>query len=157
MRYSAILLVVLSLAFKLHGNYAVPSDDMAGALRQLAANLSRDSYSSQVEIGARNRVTAQRGECRLVARMLDPHATGLANIVRTLGSEGAIAYVWRGTWRTGPPRFAPLIEYYIKREAVRQGFAMQRHPVWIVALGSGCIPRPEARFADVTAILHPTT
>lgn len=152
-RIVAALLLMLSLGLKLHGDYAVPADDHAAALRVVAENLTRDGYVVRLELAERTRVTATRGTCRIVIRLLDPHATYHAASLKTLSVEGRVTYIWRGTWRERLPRFGPLMEYYFKRELARQGLAASRHPVWLAALGPQCRVRPDARFADVTVAL----
>ncbi len=152
-RIAGALLIVFSLVVKLRGDYAVPFDDSGMALRTLASRMAADGYTVNLEIGQRNRVTALRGPCRMVLRLLDPHGTTHANTARTLAKEGRVGYIWRGEWRDDLPRFGPLMNYYFKRELTRQGISASRQPVWIAALGKGCEPLPDARFADIAVTL----
>ena len=143
----------MTLGVKLHGDYAVPFDDSGRALRELAAKMTAEGYAVNLEIGQRNRVTAQRGPCRMVLRLLDPHGTTNANSVRLLAKEGRVSYLWRGQWRDDLPRFGPLMDYYFNRELARQGIAASRRPVWIAALGKGCETRPDPGFSDIPVML----
>lgn len=146
-------LLALSLGLKLYGGYASPADDGAGALRALAANLTASGYTVQLELAKRTRVTATHGTCRMVIRLLDPHATYNEAVVQKLSVEGRVTYIWQGAVQDSLPRLRPLMDFYFKRELARLGLAASRHPVWIAALGPGCPERPDVRFADVAVAL----
>jgi hypothetical protein len=155
LRIVAAGLIALSLGLKLFGGLASPADDSAGALQALASNLTASGYTVQLELAKRTRVTATRGACRMVIKLLDPHATNYAAAIHTLSVEGRIAYNWRGLWRESLPRFGPLMEFYFKRELARHGLAASRHPVWIAALGPQCPDHPEVPFSDIEVALVP--
>lgn len=153
LRIVAAGLIALSLGLKFYGGFKSPMDDSAGALRSLASNLQASGYTVQLELAKRTRVTATRDSCRMVIRLLDPHATNRQATLERLSTEGRVAYIWQGSMQDSLPRFRPLLDFYWERELARLGLAASRQPVWIAALGPTCPERVDTRFADFEVTL----
>ena len=143
----AMALIAVSLGLKLHGNYAVPPDDIAAALRQTAAQMQRQGWLVQTQLNGYGKWQARRGACEITARVLDPHGTNNTFLAEKLAPAGHIRYAWTGAWYDEMPRFAPLMSYYINREFARQGIATSRQAVWIVGIGRGCAGAIDAGFS----------
>ena len=151
----AAVLLLVTLGLKLRADVLVPADDAPGALRQIGDNFARAGYATTVEVAPRMRVTASRGGCTVVLKLLDPHGTNYASVAQLLAPSGRLAYARNGVWQAALPRAAPLLEYYFRRELARQRLATARDPVWLAAIGPGCATPPDARLTDVPVRLVP--
>ena len=95
------------------------------------------------------KLLAQRGNCQITARVLDPHGTNDAFLAAQMEPLGQVRYAWDGAWHNGLPRFAPLMSYYFTRELARQGLVASRRGVWIAAVGRACPGNVDAGFSNV--------
>ncbi|MEO7248505.1 MAG: hypothetical protein ABIW31_08630 [Novosphingobium sp.] len=144
----AAILVAASLAIKLHGHYGVPSDEVYSSLQQARMHMQRQGWAASTQLEGMGTLQAQRGNCHMTARVLDPHGTNDAIFAEEMAPLGRIRYAWDGLWSTSLPRFAPLMSYYVKREFARQGLTASRRAVWIVALSEGCPVNVDAEFSN---------
>lgn len=147
-KFVALFLLFVSLGLKWHGSRLLPTEDYGFAIAYSKADLIRQGYDVQIERLGLGKLLARRGDCIIVLRPLDPHATAQSFYRRKLSETGSIKYAWRGAWREDLPRIMPLIQYYGQRELARQSLSASRNPVWMAGIGQGCRDLPEAGFSN---------
>lgn len=128
----------LSLALKLAVLDAPVDEDAAGAVGDLARRLAAEGYAVAVPRTDLPVVRAERAGCRLTARVLDPQGLFHDTELRKLPHGWRVAYGWGGEWSLSLPRFAPLAEYYVARQAARFGFPARYRPVIMVSSDPRC-------------------
>ncbi len=148
-RIVAVVLIGVTLGLKLHGNYAVPPAEVYAALSQAAVSMQAQGWQVSTQLVGLGKLQAQRGNCQITARILDPHGTNDAFLTAQLTPLGRVRYAWDGAWHDSLPRFAPLMSYYFTRELARQGLAASRRGVWIAAVGPSCPGDVDAGFSSV--------
>lgn len=147
----ALALFALTLALKFNAALLLPSEDKPAALTLLAANFGRVGYTTTVSPD--QLVIGRKAGCSVALGLLDAHGTAATDMARMLAPQGRIMFARGGQWHKERPRIEPLLEYYVKREWARQGFATTRDPVWIAAIATGCTPIPDARLTQVLVTL----
>ena len=146
--FAAAFVLVLSLAIKLAVQDVAIGENPASAVEAIANALRLDGFVVSATSSAPPVVKAARGNCTLIARVLDPHGTFRDTALSKFPRGWPVTYVWRGSWRQSLPRLGPLIEYYVQREMARIGIAASRAPVIMVARQPGCtLPVPD--FVDL--------
>lgn len=150
-------MLAISLGLKLRADVLLPGDDIAAAYGAIADNFARAGYVTQVELNPRQRMTAYKGACSVVVKLIDPHGTIARDAELKLESEGRVVYGRGGDWYAQRPRVAPLLDYFFKRELARQRLPAARDPVWIVAIGPACPGRPDPALTDVAVRLVPAS
>ena len=137
---AAALVLAGSLAGKVAVQDVAITEDRLGAAQALAASIAGQGYAVAFARPGLPVVRAERGNCRLVARVLDPHGTFRDTEQRRAPPGWRFAYAWRGSIDTSLPRLGPLGEYYLARELARVGFVAHRAPVVMLAIQPGCPP-----------------
>jgi hypothetical protein len=149
----AILVIGVSLALKLAVLNAAVDEDQRAALGDLKTRLAGQGYTVSVPRADLPIVRAERGRCSLTARVLDPHGVYQDTELLKLPLGWSVAYGWRGEWRVSLPRFWPLTEYYLARQAARFGVTARHAPVIMVLNQPGCA-LPESATADIRVRLY---
>jgi hypothetical protein len=145
---AAILVIGVSLALKLAVLNVAIDEDQRAALGQLKATLAAQGYAVSVPRADLPIVRSERAGCILTARILDPHGVYQDTELLKLPPGWSVAYGWRGEWQASLPRFWPLTEYYLARQAARLGVSARHSPVIMVLNQPGCA-LPDAAAADI--------
>lgn len=133
----AVGLLALTLAIKVVAlGRPEPQEDIAGYLVAVSADLRADGFEATID--PRQFVVAERGACRMKVRDMQPMGV-LRTTYERLGADfGPSRYAWRGAWRDPPPKYGPLLHYYIQRELARIGVTIPRPSITSVAAGPAC-------------------
>lgn len=83
-------------------------------------------------------VLGTRGPCRLIVGDYPANGTMAEPLEVESRTIGPQSFVWRGAASARPPKFWPLLEFYLKRELGRLGFHPDRHPILAVATAPAC-------------------
>jgi hypothetical protein len=144
----AVLVIGVSLALKLAALNVTVDEDQRIALADLNASLAAQGYVVSVPRADLPIVRASHAGCSLTARILDPHGVYQDTELLKLPTGWSVAYGWRGEWQASLPRFWPLTEYYLARQAARLGASAGHSPVIMVSNQPGCA-LPNAAAADI--------
>ena len=153
---AAVLVIAASLALKLAVQDVAVGEDQRATVQTLGEALVREGYAVSPARPDLPIVRAQRAECRLKARVLDPHATYRDTELLKLPRGWVVSYGWRGSWRESLPRLGPLLEFYGARELARIGRAASRAPVIMLSSQPGCA-RPSPAKVDIRVRLQRVT
>ena len=134
-----LALLALSLIAKIASNGAdtVRNPHLLGArVADMLNAAGMESRRAVYPIGPQ--ILARRGACRMGVWEYLPHGT-TANAIEGLArSYGPLRYGFRGKLYSRPPKFEPLIDFFLWRELSRLGFDAARHPVLAIAASPGC-------------------
>jgi hypothetical protein len=149
-------LLLLSLGLKGNGSKSL-SEDSDKLLAQARSKLSAEGYSVEARMARKSKLIARKGSCLVTVRLVDAHAIALSHHKSKMPASATIRYAWRGNWLANRPRFWPLIDFYVKRELVRQGLAASRLPVWIAGFPESCTDMPSAAFSTIGLSMVPAS
>ncbi len=144
----AILVIGVSLTLKLAVLNVAVNEDQRAALGDLRAKLAGQGYTVSEPRANLPIVSAARAGCSLTARVLDPHGVYQDTELLKLPPGWSVIYGWRGEWQASLPRFRPLTEYYLARQAARFGVSARHSPVIMVLNQPGCA-LPDAAAAQI--------
>jgi hypothetical protein len=151
-----VALLLLSLGLKWNGT-TVLSEHSDEVLAQAKSKLSAEGFSVEARMAGKNKLIVRKGSCVVTIRLVDAHAIALSHYKSKMPASATLRYAWRGHWLDSRPRFWPLIDYYAKREVVRQGFAASRLPVWIAGFADNCTVMPSAAFSTIGLSMVPAS
>ena len=145
---AAAAILIVTLGIKLASLGAKPAVDGRRFLADLGTALSREGFAVSVQGSRMRRIVAERGDCRIKARYYPPHGT-LQDAIEDLGRGiGPTRYVYRGEWRSTPPKIRPLMEFYLQRELARAGIAIPMPAIAAVSASPACGQLPAAPFGQ---------
>lgn len=115
-----------------------PSDDVVTS--RLADVFREAGFSAQLQFDppAGNLVEAVNGSCRMWARDYSPYGIFLSYYESEAASVGPLVFVYQGAVNSRPPKFRPLLRYYLARELNRLGLDAYRPPIVAVAASRKC-------------------
>lgn len=133
----AALLLILTLGVKAFAlSRPEPQENIPAYLAAVSADLKAAGFTTATD--PRQFVVAERGGCRMKVRDLQAMGS-LRTAYERLGAEfGPTRYAWRGAWRDTPPKYGPLLHYYVQRELARVGVAVPRASITAVASSPAC-------------------
>ena len=141
MRASFVFAVLLLLSLGGKAAFSRPAADEGAAdfTGRAVETLTHQGYSTARESRPfATSVHAERGNCRMIVAEYRAHGTIAAPLATLVAPIGPLRYVWRGTTSVTPPKAAPLLQYYVRRELRRIGFAPDHLPIVAVAASPGC-------------------
>jgi hypothetical protein len=147
-------LLALSLAAKLAANgpdYEVDSDPVTAAA---AAVLDRAGFGVRPQHRPSGTMLfASKGDCRLLLGDYTPYGTFAELYALHAAPIGPLRFLYRAEVYAQAPKFAPLTEFYLWREAHRIGITYARAPIIAVAASRACDAGalPLAQLASIRA------
>lgn len=137
------VLLLLTLGLKLFWTRDGPAPDNGLFVASVEANLRAQGYATtRVVRRFATLVEGRKGACRLLAGEYPPDGVFAEPLAVEGRAVGPFHYIWAGETFTQPPKFRPLVEFYLKRELGRLGFRPARRPILAVAAGPGCAGVP---------------